>query len=82
MDAPARVTSKGQVTIPKEVRDAIDIAQGDSVIFRIVRDHAVMARTPEFVSLAGAIEISIKKRNVAWGDVLRRTRSSRSTKRR
>jgi len=38
----AKITYKGQVTIPKEVREALDIKEGDSVIFRVEKDHAVM----------------------------------------
>jgi antitoxin PrlF len=38
----AKVTFKGQVTIPKEVRNALDIEEGDSIIFAIDEDHAVL----------------------------------------
>ena len=38
----ARITYKGQVTIPKEIRDSLSIQEGDSVIFSIEKDHAVM----------------------------------------
>lgn len=38
----AKVTFKGQITIPKAVREALDIRTGDSVTFRIERDHAVL----------------------------------------
>ena len=38
----AKVTFKGQITIPKAVREALDIRTGDSVAFRIERDHAVL----------------------------------------
>lgn len=38
----AKVTFKGQVTIPKEVRNSLDIKEGDSVIFVIGEDHAVL----------------------------------------
>ena len=31
--ASAKLTSKGQITIPKIVRETIDIDEGDSVIF-------------------------------------------------
>jgi len=82
MDVAARVTSKGQVTLPKAVRDALGISQGDAVVFRVEGDHAVLARTPEFLGLAGAIKVPNAKRNVAWDDVLKRTRAARTTKRR
>ena len=38
----AKVTFKGQVTIPKDVRNSLDIQEGDSVIFVIQKDHAVL----------------------------------------
>jgi antitoxin PrlF len=34
--ALARVTTKGQVTIPAEVRKALDIGAGDDVLFEVV----------------------------------------------
>lgn len=38
----AKITFKGQVTIPKEVRDALGIGEGDSVIFRVEKDRAIL----------------------------------------
>ncbi len=34
--ALARVTAKGQVTIPAEVRNALDIGEGDDLLFEVV----------------------------------------------
>ena len=82
MDVAATVTSKGQVTIPKPVRDALGIQEGDEVIFRVEGDRAVLSRTPDFLSLAGTIRVPAAKRNVAWDDVVRRTRSDRTPARR
>lgn len=81
MDAAARVTSKGQVTVPKAVRDALGIRQGDEVVFRVEGNRAVLARTPEFLSLAGTIRVPAARRNASWDDVIRRTRSARASKR-
>jgi AbrB family looped-hinge helix DNA binding protein len=36
------VTSKGQVTIPKEVRQRLGIRQGSRIEFSLVGDHAVV----------------------------------------
>lgn len=82
MDTAARVTSKGQVTVPKAVRDALGIKEGDEVIFRVEGNRAVLARTPEFLTLAGTIRVPAAKRNVAWDVVIRRTRSDRAAARR
>lgn len=32
---PTRLTKKGQVTIPKQVRDFLEIEEGDKVLFEI-----------------------------------------------
>jgi AbrB family looped-hinge helix DNA binding protein len=82
MDAAARVTSKGQITVPKAVRDALGIDVGDEVVFRVEGDRAVMARTADFLALAGTIDVPAAKRNVAWDDVIRRTRDKRAAARR
>jgi antitoxin PrlF len=82
VDAAARVSSKGQVTVPKSVRDALGIKEGDEVVFRVEGHRAVLARTPDFLELAGTIRVPAAKRNVAWDDVIRRTRSERAAARR
>lgn len=38
----AKVTFKGQVTIPKVIRNFLAIKEGDSVIFIVEGDHAVL----------------------------------------
>ena len=44
------LTSKGQVTIPKEVRDALGVRAGDRVSF-VVRDDDVVELRPETLDL-------------------------------
>jgi antitoxin PrlF len=81
VDAAARVTSKGQVTVPKAVRDALGIKQGDEVVFRVEGNRAVLARTTDFLTLAGTVKVPAVRRNAAWDDVIRKTRTARATKR-
>lgn len=82
MDVAARVTSKGQVTVPKVVRDALGIMEGDELVFTVEGNRAVLARTPDFVTLAGTIKVPAHRRNAAWDEVIRKTRASRAAKRR
>lgn len=82
MDAAAKVTSKGQVTVPKAVRDALGIEEGDELVFRVEGNRAILARTPQFLELASSIQVPAAKRNVAWDEVIRRTRSERARARR
>lgn len=77
MDVAARVTSKGQITIPKEVRNALGINEGDQVVFRVEENHAVLARTPHLLDLAGVVEVPAAKRGVPWDSVRDATRRAR-----
>jgi antitoxin PrlF len=78
MDASARLTSKGQVTIPKSVRDALDLHEGDALLFRVERSRAVLAKTPDFLALAGTVAVPAGKRGTEWSEIVRRTRSERA----
>ncbi len=80
MDAAARISSKGQVTVPKEVREALGLQTGDAVVFRVEGRRAVLARTPDFLSLAGTIDVPSAKRNAGWDDVIKRSRAVRAAK--
>lgn len=82
MDAAAKVTSKGQVTVPKAVREALGIKEGDAVVFRVEGNRAVLARTADFLSLAASVRVPAAKRNAAWDEVIRKTRSARASNRR
>ena len=43
--------------LPKVVREALGLEEGDEVVFHVEGDRAVLARTPDFLALAGvAIE--------------------------
>jgi AbrB family looped-hinge helix DNA binding protein len=82
MEIAAKMSSKGQITVPKAVRDALGIGEGDNVVFRVEGNRAVLARTPDFLSLAGTIKVPAARRNAAWDDVVRKTRSARANARR
>lgn len=81
MDTAARMSSKGQVTIPKAVRDALGVKEGDDVVFRLEGERAVLARSADFLALAGTVRVPATKRNAAWDEVLRRTRAKRARQR-
>lgn len=81
MDAAATMTSKGQVTVPKSVRDALGLQAGDEVLFRVEENRAVLTKTSDFLALAGSIDVPAAKRSVAWDDIIRRTRTARVTSR-
>jgi antitoxin PrlF len=82
MDVHAKMTSKGQVTIPKRVRDALGLHEGDDLLFRVERSRALLAKTPDFLEFAGSVGVPAAKRGTPWDEVLRRTRGERAGRRR
>ncbi len=82
MDTRAKITSKGQVTIPKSVRDALELHEGDELLFRVERSRATIAKTPDFLGLAGSVPVPAGKRGTPWDEIVRGTRRERVGRRR
>ena len=82
MEAAARMSTKGQVTIPKAVREALGLHEGDAVVFRLEGSRAVLARTPDLLELAGSVAVPADKQGLPWDEVLRRTHKARGNARR
>jgi AbrB family looped-hinge helix DNA binding protein len=83
MEAVARVTSKGQVTIPKAIREALEIETGDALIFQLdAQRRATVAKTRDFLDMAGSIPVPADRRNASWSRVLGETRDARAEGRR
>lgn len=82
MDVSARVSSKGQITIPRSVREALAIEEGDELIFRVEGHRAIIARSADLIDLAGSVSVPTSKRGTPWDQVLRETRRARAAARR
>ena len=82
MDAAARVTSKGQITVPKSVRDALGLEEGDTVRFHVEHGRATLTKTDDFLDLAGSVSVPAAARNLSWDEVVHRTRDARANRRR
>ncbi len=44
MTTEATLTSKGQTTIPKEIRDSLQMKEGDRITFTLLPDGTVLMR--------------------------------------
>lgn len=76
----ATVTSKGQVTIPKQVRERLGIEEGETVSFRVNDDGSAtirpetdpMERLKEVQDRLAPLEVDVdelrREANEAWSD--------------
>ena len=57
MSTDATLTSKGQTTIPKAVRDALGMRAGDRITFTLLADGAVLMRVKNksVMTVAGSL---------------------------
>jgi antitoxin PrlF len=78
MDVTAHLSSKGQLTVPKAVRDALGLVEGDQVVFRVEGRRALLARTPKLLELAASVPVPAQSRGTSWPEIRRRTREARA----
>ena len=74
MGYPTRVSFKGQVTIPKKVRNKLKIAPGDFVLFEEKKDEVVLKKAifsaeEEFNKLVAALDKKVKKLGITDKDI-------------
>lgn len=57
MAQPTTMTSKGQVTVPQEIRKRLGLKSGDKMTFTLLSDGTVVMRpkTRRLVDLAGSL---------------------------
>ena len=63
------ITSKGQITIPKAVRDELGLREGDRVAFRVLEDGKVIVEpeTIDLLDLEGTLKP--RRRGVSLADM-------------
>ncbi len=67
----ATITSKGQVTIPAEIRKALGLSAGERVVFTRLDDGTTVmrAKTRSLNDLKGLLKPAVGKRKVAIADM-------------
>lgn len=78
--AAARTTSKGQITVPKEVRDRLGVGPGESLEFELDGDRLEVRpkRRRSVFEFRGLFRTNrmagswVEQREAAWDDMTRR----------
>ena len=64
----ARITSKGQITVPKAVRERLGAKEGDTLFFSIAGDEVTVRRIKPIEELP-PIEVPPEKRGKSWEEI-------------
>lgn len=75
--AKARITSKGQITVPKTIRDRLGVRPGDDLIFDVRGNRVIVTPQPRqgVAALAGLFHVKRTvraEREQAWTAETRR----------
>lgn len=76
----ATLTSKGQITVPKDVRETLGVHPGDRLAFRIGEDGTVTveAETLDVRSLRGSVKSKVRGVTIgAMNEAIRRAGARR-----
>lgn len=76
----AAVTSKGQVTIPKPIRDRLGIGLRDRVVFMVDADGHVTLRALDYPTVASLAGAAGSLRQAVTGDVVKLARGNRAAR--
>lgn len=57
------ITQKGQITIPKQLRDTLDINTSSKIILELTKDKTkiILKATPDILDLAGKLKVKKPK---------------------
>jgi AbrB family looped-hinge helix DNA binding protein len=64
-----KVTRKGQITIPKEIRDKLSIKESDNLEVKVVGNSIIMEKLESFENLRGSVKIPDKYKNKSWKEI-------------
>ena len=69
MEQKARITNKGQVTIPNAVRQALGITEGGSLLFEVKGDEVRVRAARQPVSFADYARAWCDGEGMSWDEV-------------
>lgn len=57
------ITQKGQITIPKQLRDTLDINTSSKIVLELTKDKTkiILKTTPDILDLAGRLKVKKTK---------------------
>jgi len=64
-----KITRKGQVTIPKEIRDMLYLKEADILVVSNDNNKIIMEKMPPLLELRGSIKVPEEIKNLSWKEI-------------
>ncbi len=63
------ITKKGQITVPKDVRDKLDLKVGDKVMLKFVGGKAYIRKVTSIFDLNGSVAVPKAAKKMDWKEI-------------
>ena len=63
------ITKKGQITIPKSVREKLRLREGDKVIVKFSGGKAFVRKIPSIFDLEASVSVPEDVRKLSWKEI-------------
>jgi len=71
-----KITRKGQVTIPKEIREKLSLKESDILIVSNKNNMIIMEKMTPFLELKGSVKVPDEIKNLSWKEIEERASQS------
>ncbi|HAJ95563.1 MAG TPA: AbrB family transcriptional regulator [Actinobacteria bacterium] len=74
------ITKKGQITIPKPIRDRLSIKNNDKLSIKLFGNKAIIEKIPSLLELESSIRTPKGRKKSNWKEIERKTHEARAKK--
>lgn len=75
------ITKKGQITIPKKIRESLALKEKDKILVKLNGNKAIIQKIPSLFELQGAVRVSENVKNLTWKDIEKKAHQAQAKKR-
>jgi AbrB family looped-hinge helix DNA binding protein len=74
------ITKKGQITIPKSIRDKLSIKDNDKLSVKLFKNKAIIEKIPSLLELESSVKTIKGRKKSNWKEIERKTHEIRAKK--
>ena len=74
------ITKKGQITIPKAIREHLLLKEKDKLLVKLDGNKATIEKIPSFLELRGSVKIPSNVKDLNWKEIEKKAHQAQAEK--
>jgi len=74
------ITKKGQITIPKAIREHLSLKEKDKLLVKLEGNKAVIQKIPSLSELRGSVRVPASVKDLSWKEIERKAHEAQAEK--